>query len=87
MENLENKINEYLQNQMMFGDRVTPFEMALQCIFTKWNGMDSYDGKEVDRNIILSECFSMEDITKCLNKHMSDWGFIKSPVWQSVYSR
>ena len=87
MKTLEEEIKNYLNTQLMFGGNVTPFEFAMQCIFTTWNSMETYDGKEKDQEIILAECSSLDDITKCLNSRMNDWNFIKSPAWQRVYCR
>ena len=72
---LKKDIKNFLQNQMMFGDTVSSFEMALQCMFTDWNDMPTYNGKDEDRNIILNNCKSLQDILKCLNHH-KEWNFM-----------
>jgi hypothetical protein len=84
----KDEIIQWLNNQMMFADSISPFEIALQLIFTDWNSSDNnYVGKNEDEILILNKCNSLRDINKNYFKYLGNFNFEKTKRWQLLVNR
>ena len=83
---MEQQIMNYLRNQMLFADTFSPFEQALTYIFGKDGNFKEYEGQEQDKQKILDESASMEDITRVLNKYEGEWNFEKNTPFRKIFA-